>query len=108
MSILLAVTFGEKLPDTDGKPWTYTMQQRLDCLNDLLDRAIGKPKQTIEETGDDASKEVLRTMQALLKVKKPDDTTNTPIAPEQENISSIEAMKRKDGALIQNPMIRKP
>ena len=69
ISMLLDVTFGVKLPDTDNKPWAYTMQQRLDCLNSVLDRSIGKPTQTIIETGDDTAKEVLVAMQKLLDKK---------------------------------------
>lgn len=97
MDMLLEVTFGRKLPDTDGKPWTYTMQQRLDCLNSLLDRAIGKPKQTIEETGDDTSKEVLTSIQKLIELesgRKVDETTDTV---EVAEVSSIEQMSRKGG-----------
>jgi len=68
---------------------------RMEAVHHLLDRAIGKPKQTIEESGDSSTREVLQTMQALLKAKNTGDTTDAPIAPVEGNISAIDAMKRK-------------
>ncbi len=94
IDLFVSVMRGEKLANSD---WVGGPKERMQAASELLDRAIGKPKQTIEDTRDDNSGEVLATMQALLKVKNVDATTNSPLAPGEENISSIESMKRKQG-----------
>ena len=96
MDMLLDVTLGNKLPDTEGKAWTYTMRERLECLNSLLDRSIGKPTQTIVETGDDTSKEVLATMQALLKVDKEGETAVDASVEPESNLNPIQIMSGRN------------
>ena len=97
ISMLLDVTFGVKLPDTDNKPWAYTMQQRLDCLNSVLDRSIGKPTQTIVESGDDTAKEVLVTMQKLLDKKDNSPAPEALQAPDSDANPILVLRERKEG-----------
>lgn len=93
LELYIKVMRGEKLDKKDK--WIPGPKDRLEAATLLLDRAIGKPKQTVEETGDDTSKQVLATMQQLLKTGNTDDTGDAPVAPEGKNISAIDAMKRK-------------
>ncbi len=83
--------------DEERLGFPVNANHRIDAVNHLLDRAIGKPKQTIEETGDEHGKEVLASLQALLHVKSVGDTTDAPIAPEGEDISAIKQMMRHPG-----------
>ena len=76
----------------DGKK--PTLREQLDATREPLDRSVGNPIQTIVEKGDDTSKEVLATMQALLKL-------NTEAPAEVEagempvNVSPIDQMRTK-------------
>ena len=81
--------------DEEKLGFPVNANHRIDAVNHLLDRAIGKPKQTIEETGDEHGKEVLASLQALLHVRSADSTTDAPIAPDESKVSAIEQMKRK-------------
>ena len=94
IDLFVTVMRGETLAHSD---WRAGPKERMQAADYLLDRAIGKPKQTIEETGDEHGKEVLASLQALLHVKSADDTTNTPIAPDEDKISAIDHMKRGNG-----------
>ena len=66
----------------------------MDASNALLDRSIGKPAQTVVETGESSTREVLQTMQALLKVKTP-AKNKAESAEMPENVSPIDAMRSK-------------
>lgn len=97
MDLLLKVAFGRKLPNTQGKPWTYTMQQRLECLNSLLDRSIGKPTQTIVEIGDETAKDVLAKMQASLKERLDTNTGSEAPVEADGNVSPIQVLRDGHG-----------
>ena len=92
VDLFVTVMRGEKLRNSD---FVAGPKERMAAASELLDRAIGKPKQSIEETGDDTAKQVLVLMQKLVDVKSTDGTTETPNAPEGENASAIDRMKRK-------------
>ena len=94
IDLFVTIMRGETLSNSD---WRAGPKERMQAADYLLDRAIGKPKQTIEETGDEHGKEVLASLQALLHVRSGDDTKDTPFAPDDSKISAIDRMKRSDG-----------
>ena len=78
----------------DIEGYKPTIRERMDASNALLDRSIGKPIQTVVESGDGSTREVLQTMQKLLKVKTPEkDKVESAVVP--ENVSAIDAMRSK-------------
>ena len=94
IDLYVTIMRGDKLKHTD---WRAGPKERMQAAEALLDRAIGKPKQTIEETGDDTSKTTLMLMQKLLDAKSTGGTTDSPNAPDEANVSAIDQMKRKPG-----------
>lgn len=89
LSFMVKVAKGQDIPGY--KP---TLKERMDCINSLLNRSVGKPTQVLVETGEDTSKEVLATMQALLKkgTKASNDGEPTKMP---ENVSAIDQMRFK-------------
>lgn len=92
VDLFVTVMRGEKLQNSD---FVAGPKERMQAASELFDRAIGKPKQTIEETGDGHGKEVLASLQALLHVRSTGDTTDTPIAPDDSKLTAIDQMKAR-------------
>lgn len=89
VDLFVTVMRGDKL---EGSEWVSGPKERMQAASELLDRAIGKPKQTIEETGDDTAKEVLVTMQRLLD-KKDDSPAPEALQGAESNANPILVMK---------------
>lgn len=100
VDLFVTVMRGEKLKNSD---FIAGPKERMQAASELFDRAIGKPKQTIEETGDDHGKEVLASLQKLYELRSAGDIAQTAFPKTDESTSVIDQMKRKpdviDGAM---------